>query len=88
MILLEAMAAGKPVIGTNVGGIPDVIDDGVNGWLVPPENPELLSRSIAKVLSDPRILKEFGLKAQQTVTERYSATASVESLITIYNNVL
>ncbi len=52
LVLIEAMAAGVPVIGTNVPGIRDVIEDGVSGLLVPPRNPRALADAITRVLSD------------------------------------
>jgi glycosyltransferase involved in cell wall biosynthesis len=52
LVLIEAMAAGVPVIGTNVPGIRDVIEDGISGLLVPPRNPRALANAIARVLSD------------------------------------
>ncbi len=52
LVLIEAMAAAVPVIGTNVPGIRDVIEDGVNGILTPPRNPQALCENIARILSD------------------------------------
>ena len=49
---LEANACGKPVIGTNVGGIPDVIKDGNNGFLIEPNNPRELQKTIEKIIND------------------------------------
>jgi glycosyltransferase involved in cell wall biosynthesis len=88
MILLEAMAAGKPVVATAVGGVPDVIQDGINGWLVPPENPEMLSKSITTVLSDRDLQIKIGAHARQTIVEHFSVRSSVEKLLSIYNEVL
>ena len=49
---LEANACGKPVIGTNVGGIPDVIKDGNNGFLIEPNNPKELQKAVEKIIND------------------------------------
>jgi len=58
--IVEAMAAGKPVIGTCVGGIPDLIEDGGNGFLVAPENPEALAGAIVLLLRDGSLIERMG----------------------------
>jgi glycosyltransferase involved in cell wall biosynthesis len=78
--LIEAMASGRPIIGTNIGGTPQVIEDGKNGFLVPPKDPQALAKAIGKVLEDSDLalrLAEFGAgKAQnfswETQTKKYS----------------
>jgi glycosyltransferase involved in cell wall biosynthesis len=54
-IVMEAFVRGRPVIGTRAGGIPDIVDDGVNGLLVPSEDPQALADSLVRVLSDPAL---------------------------------
>ena len=61
----EAMSAGRPVVGTNVGGIPEIIDDGVNGYLVEPEKPEQIAEKVIKLFSEEKLLKEFGRNARR-----------------------
>lgn len=58
--LLEAMAAGLPVIATRKGGIPEIIENNVNGYLIPPGQPRRLAQAILKLLSDVKLRKEFG----------------------------
>ena len=68
-ILVEAMACAKPRIGSNVDGIPTVIEDEVDGLLVPPENPDALAAALDRLMSDPALrqrLGEAGLKRCQT----------------------
>lgn len=60
LTLLEANATGKPVIASNVGGIPSVIQDGHNGLLVPPKNPSSLADTILKLAGDSQLAKRIG----------------------------
>jgi glycosyltransferase involved in cell wall biosynthesis len=58
--MVEAMALGKPIVGSNVGGIPEVVDDGVTGILVPPGDCNALSKAIVDLLNDPARRNQFG----------------------------
>jgi len=84
MSLLEAMAAGCPVVATHVGGIPDVITDGVDGVIVPPGNPEALASAIGHILRDRAFARSLGNAARETIANRYSAERSLERLEQIY----
>lgn len=74
LVVLEAMAAGKPVVGTLSGGMQEQIVDGVTGILVPPQNPDALSQAIARLLSDPHFAA--GLGEAGVVRARTEFTAS------------
>jgi glycosyltransferase involved in cell wall biosynthesis len=63
-VILEAVARGRAVIGTRVGGIPDVIEDGVNGLLVPPDDPQALAAAIERIFSDRELAERLGAGAQ------------------------
>ena len=83
LVLGEAGAAGVPAVATNVDGIPEIIDNGVSGLLVPPQNSELLADAILTLLHNPERRIEMGKKAYQRVNERFSIsriTRDVESL--------
>lgn len=69
--LLEAMAGGLPSIATSVGGIPEVIEDGENGLLVPPDNPESLTKAIRRLIDDQRLQKKLGSNARQTAQDKF-----------------
>lgn len=69
-VILEAMARGRPVVGTEVGGIPELVRHGVTGLLVPPEDPRALSRALATVLGDARRLRAMGRAARRAAVER------------------
>ena len=64
LFLLEAMAMGKPVVASRVGGIPEVVEDGRTGVLVPSEDPDALARAVASLLASPRRQKELGRNAR------------------------
>ncbi|MDO8873985.1 MAG: glycosyltransferase family 4 protein [Methanoregula sp.] len=72
VVLLEAMSHRVPVIGSNVGGIPDIIDDGRNGFLFPSENEKILAEKIVTLLSDTVIAERFRLAGYETVRTRFS----------------
>lgn len=62
MVLIEAMASGRPVIGSDIGGIPGVIDNGQDGLLVSPRNPRALAAALMKIFSDNNFAKELASK--------------------------
>lgn len=64
-VLLEAMQAGLPIVASKTGGIPDVIEDGVNGLLVPPGNPGALARAIDRLLADRDLARRLSEEARQ-----------------------
>jgi glycosyltransferase involved in cell wall biosynthesis len=72
-VVLEAVARGRAVVGTRVGGIPDVIEDGVNGLLVPPDDPEALAAAIERILSDRELAERLGAGAYASA-ERWRTT--------------
>src|SRR6266702_4471959 len=69
---LEAMARGKPVVATQVGGIPEIIQPGVTGLLVPPGNDATLAQAIASLLANPTTAAEMGRNARRDVNERFN----------------
>ncbi len=83
LTLLEAMAAGKPVVACQVGGVPEVIKDGVEGYLVPPENPEAMKVAIEKILKDPGRANILG-QAGKMRAAAYSAAIVANQLYSLY----
>lgn len=71
-VCLEAMLAGKPVIGTNNGGMADMIQDHINGLLIPPKSPKAIANAILELYNNARLVTHLGEAARKTVTERYS----------------
>lgn len=88
LALLEAMALGKPVIGTEVGGIPEVIKHNVNGFLVTPGNDKYLTESIIEILSNKERAKTFGVKARNTVNRKFSSKTMIEKTEKVYMELL
>lgn len=77
LALLEAMAAGLPAVCTTVGGVPDIVDDGVTGYLVPPRDPAALADRILAILNDRELAHRMGSAARQRVAEHFSLAANV-----------
>jgi glycosyltransferase involved in cell wall biosynthesis len=67
--VLQCFACGTPFVGTKVGGIPDITQDGVNGLLVSPEAPAELAAAISKIIADPALAASLGAKARGTYDE-------------------
>jgi len=84
---LEAMAAGVPVIGSNVGGIPEIIHDGINGLLVPVESPYSITKAVNKLLSDA-LLRERLIRNAYTTVNNFDVTKMMECTMRLYMEVL
>ncbi len=84
IVLLEAMATEVPVIGTNVGGIPEIIEDGKTGLLVKPNDPFDLRNAINKLLSDENLRKRMGKAGRKEVLSNYSWDIVAEKVEAAY----
>ena len=84
----QSLAMGKAVIGTNVGGIPELIVDGVTGYLIPPEDPDILADRILALLNDPAKAQAMGRAGRRLIEERYTCEIMVERLERLYREVL
>jgi glycosyltransferase involved in cell wall biosynthesis len=87
MMAREAMAHGRPVVATDVGGLADAVEDGVTGLLVPPRDLPALRAAIKRLLGDPALRAELGANARRRAEERYSWAAATESLLALYAEV-
>jgi glycosyltransferase involved in cell wall biosynthesis len=86
--MLESMALGKPMLASNLGGIPDVIRAEVNGRLLPPEDPVAWARAIEQVLGDPAYAARLAEAGRRTAREEFSIERTVARTIAVYEDVL
>jgi glycosyltransferase involved in cell wall biosynthesis len=82
--LMEAMACGKPVVASNVGGIPGVLVDGVTGLLVPTEDFGALADAVVKLLGDPKKMADMGRAGRRRVQAHFSQAAMLEKTGALY----
>jgi glycosyltransferase involved in cell wall biosynthesis len=85
--LLQAMAMAKPMVATAVGGIPDIIDDGINGLLIPPEEPQALVDAAIKILGDKTYAAHLGQQALNLVQKRYNAVQMANQVCQVYQSI-
>jgi glycosyltransferase involved in cell wall biosynthesis len=86
--LLEAMAAGLPVIATNVGGNPEIVRDGETGFLVPARDPKALSEAIGRILRSPELGIRFGQAGYERVARNFSLASTVRQTEELYTHLL
>lgn len=87
-VVIEAMAMEKPVIATRSGGVPEIIDEGVTGILVPPANAGELAKSIVSLLENKEKAKKMGLQGRQKVERLYSLRDHLASMENLYLEIL
>lgn len=85
IVSLEAMACGLPVVASNIGGIPDVVKDGENGLLVPPQDPEALAEAIIRILKDRALSNRMSRNGMGKVND-YSWPRIAEEMEGLYNS--
>ncbi len=85
---LEAMNHAKPVIGTKVGGIPEMIVNEVTGLLVPPNSPKALSQAMLTLIEDRTLSKKMGENARRHVEKMFNINNHIENIISIYQSIL
>jgi glycosyltransferase involved in cell wall biosynthesis len=86
--LIEAMAAGVPVVASSVGGVPDVVDAGVTGVLVPPRQPEAVAAAIVAAIVEPDRAAVMAARARQSVRERFDSARLVQETEAMYRETL
>ncbi|MBQ0719376.1 MAG: TIGR03088 family PEP-CTERM/XrtA system glycosyltransferase [Gammaproteobacteria bacterium] len=86
--LLEAMATGLPLIATRVGGNPELIEEGINGCLVPVGDPVALAKSLKTLLSKPKMLTLYGEKSLHKVRQHFDWNRTVDEYLAVYDQLL
>ena len=88
MVAVEAMAAGRPVIASNTGGLKDIIEDGVTGYLIEPKNADTIAQKIRLLHSDPVLRSAMGAAGQKRARELFSIREQVKKIEEIYNEII
>jgi len=86
--IMEAMALKKPIVATNVTGTRDLIKDGYNGYLVPPDRPEALGEKVLKLLRDPHLSREMGNRGCQVLEEKTNLKEHIKAMENLYTRLL
>jgi glycosyltransferase involved in cell wall biosynthesis len=87
-VVLEAFAASKPVVASDIGGVPEVVEEGISGYLVPPGRAEPLARAILKMLGDPAKMQSMGAAGYERVRREFTFEAQTEKLEAIYRQMI
>jgi glycosyltransferase involved in cell wall biosynthesis len=87
-VILESMAAGVPVVGARVGGIPEIVDHEETGLLVDSRKPERFAEAVDALLKDPQKRSEMAAKGRKRVRESFSIEAMAKKYRALYNELL
>ena len=88
MAVLEAMAAGIPIVASSVGGVPELVKDGVTGLLCNPRDPQSMRSCVEYVLSEPRKASVLAASARNLAMKRYHPLVIAEEHVGLYREVL
>lgn len=84
LVLLEALAAGKPVVATDVGGVSSIVKDGVNGFLVRPSRPELLVEPTVRLLKDKELYRKMSQAGREIAIQKFSINGMTDKVRVLY----
>jgi glycosyltransferase involved in cell wall biosynthesis len=87
-VLIEAMAMGKPVVGSAIGGIPEIIEDGKNGFLVEPNDAGALADALERLLADPELCRRMGQEGRRRFDDCFEFSAFFSKMWSVYESVL
>jgi glycosyltransferase involved in cell wall biosynthesis len=86
--IIEAMMAGLPVVATKVGGVPELVENGVTGFLVPPKDPETLAQALQKLIEDPELRKRMGRAGREKALREFTLDRMLHETERVYREVL
>ncbi len=87
LTLLEGMSTGLPMVATSVGGIPEIVTDGVDGFIVPPKHPEVIAEALIALVNDQKLRTSIGAKAREKILNQYTSEKVVNAYLEIFNSV-
>jgi glycosyltransferase involved in cell wall biosynthesis len=86
-VIIEAQALEKPVIGTNIGGIPETFIDGKTGILIKPSDAAATAEAIKKLINSPETAKSFGKAGREFVEKKFAIEQTVAGTVNVYNKI-
>jgi glycosyltransferase involved in cell wall biosynthesis len=86
-VIVEGMAAGKPVIATNGGGVPEIVENGITGLLVPMGDADALADAICRLVSDPQAAIEMGIRGRERVAQHFRIEHTATEIERFYNKI-
>lgn len=87
-VILEAQAAGVPVVATKVGGVVEIIDDEKTGLLVLPKDPDAMSEAVQRLLNDRKLARQLALEAQNKIAQRYTLEHMASQTLKVYQELM
>ena len=88
LVAAEGQVLGRPIVASNTGGLPEVIQDGVTGILVPPEQPAALATAIASLIADPVRRRAMGHAAHRRAMKNYSTSRMAREYLSLYSAII
>ncbi len=87
-VLLESMAMQKPLVATNAGGTPEIVQDGITGFLVKPKDPSGMAKCIMKLLQNKSLSEQYGKAGRKRVEEMFTIERNIEETEKVYLELL
>lgn len=86
LVCVEALSMGRPVVATNVGGIPEIVQDGFNGYLCRPNDTKALSEAIIRIISNESLLQKFSLNAHESI-KKFDINRHIDQVVETYKEI-